>query len=377
MTYFAPGPSPRQGGSDGDDDEQPRRIGSQPTGDPRLRSRQPGRPGQPDSDAPVTAQPRDVADQPSSEDLDQSAPIYPSTSDRSRGEHIGLPPGTEGHPAMSRRTGPAPARPVAAAAYGSDDPPEDLAGLFPARDAGRTPPPTHAVIDLTRHERLIAASSEQPAPEFERSVPPGFPVELPAPSARREQLLLTAVSWLIVLFTTLLGALGGLTYSSVQNVSYTATASVIVYPPNFSTSSQTNPGAFATVFAQVATEAPVLQPALIDAGLSMSPDQARRHLEVSAPDGAALITIRAHANNAADAAALANAAATGISTYAFEHRAQTGLRVSKFTAATAPTSGNRPHRAESVAIGALIGLAVGGAIVLVIRRSRRTSGAGG
>ena len=171
-------------------------------------------------------------------------------------------------------------------------------------------------------------------------MPPGFPVELPQPSARREQLLLTAVSWLIVLFTTLLGALGGLTYSSLQTASYTATASVIVYSPSTgpTTSTQNNPVAFANAYAQVATEAPVLQPALIDAGLSMSVDQARKHLVVSAPPGAALITVRASADNAADAAALANAAAKGIATYAFAHRSETGFRISTFTAATAPSS---------------------------------------
>lgn len=309
MTYFSPGPSARRGDSDGDD----------------------------------------------------------------AGKPADLPPPAEGDQPMPRRAGSAAARPSTSAAYGSDDPPGELAGLFPTRETG-TSPPTHAVIDLTRSERLIAASSEQPRqPEFERPVPPGFPVELPQPSARREQLLLTAISWLIVLFTTLLGALGGLTYSSVQNASYTATASVIVYPPSNGSPTQNDPAAFASVYAQVATEPTVLQPALVNAGLSMSPDQARRHLEVRARNGAALITIRARATNGADAAALANAAENGIVDYASQRRAVTGYRVTRFTVATVPTAGNRPHRAASVAVGALIGLALGAGVVLVIRRSRRIS----
>jgi capsular polysaccharide biosynthesis protein len=274
-------------------------------------------------------------------------------------------------PVVDPRLGAAAARPVAAAAFGSNEPPGDLAGLFPAQETGPPGPPTRSVIDLTRHERLVATSGEQPMQDIERSVPPGFPVELPQPSARREQLLLTAVSWLIVLFTTLLGALGGLTYSSVQSTTYTATSSVIVYPPANDATAQNNPGAFASAYARVATESIVLQSALVDAGLSMSVDEARRHLDVSAPDGSALITIRATADNAGDAAALANAAAQGISSYAYEHRAETGYRISKFTVATPPTSGSQPHRAESVAIGALIGVAVGAGVVLLIRRSRR------
>jgi capsular polysaccharide biosynthesis protein len=282
-------------------------------------------------------------------------------------------PGVVADPAASRRAGAASARPVAAAAFGPNEPPGDLAGLFPARETGQPGPPTRSVIDLTRHERLVATSGEQPTQDVERSVPPGFPVELPQPSARREQLLLTAVSWLIVLFTTLLGALGGLTYSSVQSTTYTATSSVIVYPPANGSSTQNDPGAFASAYARVATESIVLQSALVDAGLSMSVDEARRHLNVSAPDGAALITIRASADNAADAAALANAAANGISSYAYEHRAETGYRISKFTPATPPTSGSQPHRAESVVIGALIGMAVGAGVVLMIHRSRRIS----
>lgn len=345
MTYFAPSPSPgpdEPEGSDGDNAEEPRRVAAQPSGQQRSRTRHPEGSGQSQAEVPMTSAarsdaPAELAGDPAGQ------PPYPPTTDPGREE------------AHRRSAG-------------------ELAGLFPARETSRPATPTHSVIDLARHERLIAASSEQPPQEFERPVPPGFPVELPQPSARREQILLTAISWLIVLFTTLLGALGGLTWSSVQTASYRATSSVIVYPPTNGMSTPNDPAAFAKVYAQVATQAAVLQPALADAGLSMSVDQARRHLDVTAPDGAALITVRARANNAADAAALANAAANGLVNYASDRRAETGYRVSKFTPATAPTSGTRPHRAESVLIGALIGLAVGAAVVLVIRRSRRTPG---
>jgi capsular polysaccharide biosynthesis protein len=228
------------------------------------------------------------------------------------------------------------------------------------------------VIDLTRHEPPPAAAHEQPPQEFERPVPPGFPVDLPQPSLRREQLLLTAVSWLIVLFTTLLGALAGLTYSSIKTASYSATSSVIVTPAR-GAPGQSNPASFASAYAQVALETPVLQPALADAGISMGVDDARNHLQVSVPAGAALITVQASAGSGADAASLANAAADGIATYGTARSADTGYDVSRFTEATAPTTSNKPDRAVSVLVGALIGLAVGGVVVLVIRRSRRTS----
>jgi capsular polysaccharide biosynthesis protein len=267
-------------------------------------------------------------------------------------------------------------RPVPPPAYRLDEPPGDLAGLFPSRGAGRPEPDQPAVIDLTYQERPVAASDDPPnqPPVPEHAVPPGFPVELPQPSLRREQLLLTAVSWLIVLFTTLLGALGGLTYSSVKSPTYTATSSVIV-TPGHGAPVQSDPALFANNYAQVATDTPVLQPALADAGISMSADEARQHLTVSVPSGSSLITIQATAGSGADAAALANAAANGIATYGTAQAPKTGYDVSIFTPATAPTSSSTPDRALNVFVGALIGLAVGGVVVLVIRRSRRASAA--
>jgi capsular polysaccharide biosynthesis protein len=267
-----------------------------------------------------------------------------------------------------------------------EDSPGDLAGLFPEREASWPEPGERSVIDLTRQERLVVTSGEVPAEATDPAGPteppgpavlPGFPVELPHPSARREQLLLTAVSWLIVLFTTLLGALGGLTYSSIKGADYTATSSVIVSPANPSSTAQSNPAGFASAYAQVALETPVLQPALADAGISMSVDDARKQLEVRVPPDAALISIDATAGSGADAAALANAAAKGIASYGTARQAETGYRVTQFTVASAPTAPNGPDRALSVIVGALIGLAVGGGIVLVVRRTRRNSvGAG-
>lgn len=261
---------------------------------------------------------------------------------------------------------------VSMAGPGPEEPPRDLGGLFPAPGIDRPASDEPSMIDLTQPEPPASAPGEQPAQRFDRPPPPGFPVELPQPSLRREQLLLTAVSWLIVLFTMLLGALGGLTYSSLETATYTATSSVIVTTTK-AAPAQSDPASFADAYAQVATGAQVLQPALADAGISMSVDDARRHLRVKVPAGSALITIRATAGSGADAAALANAAANGIATYGTARSAATGYDVSRFTAATAPTNASRPHRALSVLVGALIGLAVGGGVVLFVRRSRRSS----
>jgi capsular polysaccharide biosynthesis protein len=186
-------------------------------------------------------------------------------------------------------------------------------------------------------------------------------------------MLLAAVSWLIVLFLTLLGALGGLTFASVKTATYTATSSVIVTTAK-GAPVQSNPSLFADTYARVATETSVLQSALTDAGISMAVDDARNHLQVSVPSGSALIIIRARADSGADAAALANAAANGIASYATARASRTGYDVSRFTAATAPTTANQPSRALSVLVGAVIGLAVGIVVVLLVRRIRRTSG---
>jgi capsular polysaccharide biosynthesis protein len=291
-----------------------------------------------------------------------------------RGPSAAEPPrGVPGDPAASRRAVPPASRPTTSSGYRPDDPPGDLSGLFPSREPRRADPDEPRVIDLTYQERPGEASDPlNPRPEPEHAVPPGFPVDLPQPSLRREQLLLTAVSWLIVLFTTLLGALGGLTYSSVKTATYTATASVIVTPAK-GAQVQSDPIVFANNYAHVVTSPTVLQPALTDAGISMSADEARKHLTVTVPSGSSLITIQATAGSGADAAALANAAANGVVTYGTAQSPKTGLDLLIFTPATTPTSSSRPDRALNVFVGALIGLAVGGVVVLLIRRSRRVS----
>ena len=180
------------------------------------------------------------------------------------------------------------------------------------------------------------------------------------------------MSWLIVLFTTLLGALGGLTYSAVKTPTYTATATVLVTADR-GVAAQSDITVFANNYAHAVTDPTVLGPALAGAGISMSADEARKHLTVSVPAGSSLITIAATAQSGADAAALANAAASGIVTYGSTQAPKTGYDVSTYIPATAPTSSSRPDRALNVFVGALLGLAVGGAVVLVIRRSRRAS----
>ena len=281
----------------------------------------------------------------------------------------------------------------------------DLAGLFGDVDDGdpeaqepRWERAEPAEIDLTRLERIRRAparsepeyresgpagsvppegarpepaSPEPPRSGSGRGVPPGFPVELPEPSARREQMLLLVVRWLIVLFATVLGALGGLTYSALQSNTYTAKAAVIVAPVAGSSSSQTAPVPFAQAYARVATDPAVLQPALTKADLSMSVDEASKNVRVSVSPDAPLISVEADSSAAGDAAALANAVADGIATYGTAHAKDTGFRVTVFTPAATPTSSATPNRLIDVLAGGVLGFAIGCLAALLARNTRR------
>lgn len=187
--------------------------------------------------------------------------------------------------------------------------------------------------------------------------------------------------WPVIVALVLIGVLAATGYSLVAPKTYTATAKVLLSTPPATNASDLQQGAIfaqqaAVTYAEVASTSYVLQPVIDKLNLTESSDDLARDMTVVAPANTSVVDITVNNGNAANAAAIANGVATQLAARVPEitpsgKAGTAALGVRTIQTASTPKSPSAPNLLLDVALGLLIGLAIGLGFVL-LRRSADT-----
>lgn len=192
----------------------------------------------------------------------------------------------------------------------------------------------------------------------------------------RDYVRIVRKGWILITAIALLAIAAAAAYSFVKTPEYSASAKVFVSVQSSDTVTDLVQGNTFTQnrvksYAALVTTPVVLKPVISKVGLQTTVAELAPRVTATAPLDTSLIQIDATSTDPQQAAALANAASQSLSeaVQGLEApRASTGLspvRISQVTDAVAPTSPTAPNIPLNLALGALIGLALGlGAAVL-------------
>ena len=167
--------------------------------------------------------------------------------------------------------------------------------------------------------------------------------------------------WWLIGLLTILGVLGGLVYGLARDPVYTAKAYVVVVAEDSSDSMAVS---YAQAYARIADEGAALDAAAEAGNATASVDELRRQVRATASPDAPVIELTGSAGSADRAAYLANLVADGLVSAANKHRGDTRVRLTVLSAALPPIGPTSPSLALSVAVGAAVGLLLGGLALL-------------
>ncbi|HEX2773060.1 MAG TPA: Wzz/FepE/Etk N-terminal domain-containing protein, partial [Micromonosporaceae bacterium] len=162
--------------------------------------------------------------------------------------------------------------------------------------------------------------------------------------------------WLIGLFTAL-GAVAGLGYALLTPPEYTAKAYVAVVAQNAGDSMAVS---YAQAYARIAGQGDALHAAAEASNGTASVKQLRRGVLASASPDAPVIELTGTAGSAERAADLVNLLADGLVRTANSHTSDTRMRLALLSAAVPPADPTSPQLPLAVAVGAAVGLLLGG-----------------
>lgn len=174
--------------------------------------------------------------------------------------------------------------------------------------------------------------------------------------------------WITILLLLVLGAAAGYGYANLQPDQYRATSSVFVTAntaDNTQALFQGNQFSQNVVqsYVQLATMPTVLEPVIERLGLKSSPAQLARQISASAQLDTVIISITATAQDPQQAANIAQATAEELKTQADglapKTSKESAVSIKVVEKAITPTSPVGPNRTMLVAIGAVLGLALG------------------
>ena len=167
--------------------------------------------------------------------------------------------------------------------------------------------------------------------------------------------------WWLIGLLTILGALAGLGYVLATDPVYTAKAYVVVVAQNPSDNAAVS---YAQAFARIADEGAALNAAAEASNGTESVNELRQQVRASTSPDAPVIELTGSAASAPRAADRANLVADGLVTTANSHATDTRMRLTLLSGAVSPADPTSPHLALSVAVGAAVGLLLGGLAML-------------
>mgnify|MGYP003521036884 CR=1 FL=1 len=182
--------------------------------------------------------------------------------------------------------------------------------------------------------------------------------------------------WVVVLVCTLIGTLGAGLLTLVTAPTYQATSQIYVsvQTQDGSTQNLAQGSSFSQSqvvgFADLATSPLVLQPIVDANGLDLTSEQLANRVAASVKLNTSLIDITATAATAQEAAFISNAVAESMSTVLPELQrpldaATSPVRITVTRAAAEPSGQASPNRRLNMAVGVLLGLAVGVGIAIL------------
>ncbi|SRR6266568_57446 len=180
--------------------------------------------------------------------------------------------------------------------------------------------------------------------------------------AGKAQIMTRLVRWLLLGLVTALGALAGLGYVLLSHPVYTAKAYVLVVAQNPGDS--TSAVSYAQAYARIAGQGEALNAAATASNGAASVSELRSQVRASTSPDAPVIEVTGSAGSARHAADLANLVAIGLVSTANDHSADTRMRLTVLSAAIPPADPASPRPALDIAVGAAMGLLLGGLALL-------------
>jgi len=174
--------------------------------------------------------------------------------------------------------------------------------------------------------------------------------------------------WRLVVVAALLGLAAGAAATALSSVAYEARAQLFVSTPGEGAAGLQQGGQFAQQrvksYAEVIDSPMVTQPVIAQLGLGLSPTQLADKIEASAPLNTVLIDVTVRDSSPVGAQRIANAVAQQFSTVVDTlERSSTGdapdVKVSVVREAELPGAAVSPRPPLNLALGLLVGLAVG------------------
>jgi capsular polysaccharide biosynthesis protein len=172
----------------------------------------------------------------------------------------------------------------------------------------------------------------------------------------------TARRWGILVVLTVLGAAAGLAYALIKAPDYSAKAYVAVVAEN---PGDTSAVSYAQAYSRIASQGDALQAAADASQGRASVQELRRSVLAAASPDAPVIELTGTAGSAERAADLVNLLANGLMKTANSHTGDTRMRVALLSAAVPPADPTSPQLPLAVALGAAVGLLLGGLAFLV------------
>ncbi|WP_202917915.1 lipopolysaccharide biosynthesis protein [Streptomyces taklimakanensis] len=206
--------------------------------------------------------------------------------------------------------------------------------------------------------------SKTPAPPPRSEPRPSHLARLRALGRRRPVPL---PSWWPPALGVLLGLTGGAAYGLLATPQYTATSYVAVVP-GAATDSATALG-FAQAYGRVAGGGAVLAEAGSEAGTTV--ERLRDTVRAATSPDAPMVEITGSAPSPERAADVSNAVADALTRAGNRATTSTGVRLTLFSPAVAPTEPTSPSLPLAAAVGACAGGLTGGLVLLAAPRGRR------
>ena len=176
-------------------------------------------------------------------------------------------------------------------------------------------------------------------------------------------------NWIVIVVVVLVGVGASAVYSLTRTPLYESTSEVFVSSQAGSTVSEQQQGntytqARVASYVQLAATPKVLDPVIADLGLETSPSALAQTVSVSNPLNTTIVQITATDADPAQAADIANAVATSLTNAVDEVETLPGtetstVKITSVTQAFASSSSVSPNVPLNLALGALVGLALG------------------
>ena len=177
--------------------------------------------------------------------------------------------------------------------------------------------------------------------------------------------------WFVILLTAL-GALAGYGYAVLVQPTYVARAYVVAVARGAGDNAPAV--SYAQAYAKIVSQGDVVDAAISASGGGVQAGEIRRHVQATASPEGPVIEIAGSSSDARRASDLANLVAAGVISVSSQQSDRTRVDLVVLNEANPPADPVSPRPVVNVAVGAAVGLLLGGLVLLTMRRNRTSPG---